>query len=498
MRVLTPHATAGQKIDSPPGLQELTSAVTDSCNGIVKNLVNLFPKGSQGRRAVVANVVTSSMACKLSTIVSVAHSLVLNYEYVRRVIKLRAEPSRISSDNHRLHSSYTQIGQFEAQQILQFIRSESSIKSGQKARKYGETRYTEQTLSILYVKLRTQTFAMCLAEAHLDPQYAGAIPEDVTVHQANCWRALWRSQQAGFNMALHLAARFRQEYDDLLQGRESSKPYPTSTAEERSGGRFDPTSWTIVPRTWKTITRFLASYVPPDKEELAAQKRWKGISVLTETHPHTCPLCMEGPAHVNELEAVRNSLSNAPNDFDSLKVLAEFRALESKVAKYKRHLRQNEIQRENIRCKEQKCSKPGSQSGLMYRDYVSFYAPDGSKVRVLVFVLMKCEKPIYIYNIHWRADARGDVWTYRDALDHLAQRTSILDDLNVLYISGDHGPHFSCPKCFNYESDVFETSSTWGKRGGRGLDIKLEFLCSYHACNRCDGACMVVKIACWR
>ena len=481
-----------------PGVQELTRAVGGHYEGTVKKLVGLFPVGSQGRQAVVASAVKSSLQCTGETISSVAKALGMHYEYVRRASKLNAIPNRITSDNHRLHASYSTIGQLECQHILQFVRSETQIKSGQKPRKNGETRYTEQSMGSLYVKFRAESFAMCLAEAQMDPQYAGEIPTDVTVHQANCWHALWKSQQPGFNMVLHLTGRFRQEHNDMLESGEAAKLYPNSTAELRKDGKFDPSTWTIVPRAWKTITHFLAKHVPADKKDLAAKNKWNGISILTETHPHTCPLCTEGPTHVKTFEELERSMSTLPNEYESLKVLQEFRILERKVKKYKRHLKQNNVQRENIKVIEQECARYGSRKAVLYRDFVSFYAPDGSKVRVLVFVLIKGGKPTYIYNINWRSNGRNDVWTYRDALDHIAQKTSLLDDIDTLYICGDHGPHFSATKCFNYESKMYEQSSKWNKRHGRGLEIELEFLCSYHAMNRCDGAGMVLKVACWR
>ena len=80
----------------------------------------------------------------------------------------------------------------------------------------------------------------------------------------------------------------------------------------------------------------------------------------------------------------------------------------------------------------------------MYRDFVCFYGPDGTKIFVLVFVLIKSGNvdPLYIYNVHWSNQAGNDSYFYKDCLEHLLKETDLLDNVNILYISGDHGPHF--------------------------------------------------------
>ena len=132
---------------------------------------------------------------------------------------------------------------------------------------------------------------------------------------------------------------------------------------------------------------------------------------------------------------------------------------------------------------------------------VSWYGPDGSKVRTLVFVLIRSGEVTYVFNVNWTQDAGNDSNFYRDAVKHLVSQTSLLDNISKLYISGDHGPHFSSRKTFFFESTVHGLSKKWRARRKDGLEIECQFLASYHAFNRCDGAGMFLKWACmmwWR
>jgi hypothetical protein len=162
----------------------------------------------------------------------------------------------------------------------------------------------------------------------------------------------------------------------------------------------------------------------------------------------------------------------------------------------------------------------------MYRDFVSWYGPDGAKIRTLVFVLIHKGQPKYIFNVYWGKEAGCDTFFYRDAMSHLLGKTNMLDQIKTLYISGDHGPHFRSRRAFYFDSTVFELTKTWREESSglkkkkkknnkkikmkrkkmnsyslAGLEIECHFLPSYHAFNRCDGAGMFLKWACvkyWR
>mgnify|MGYP000494414702 CR=1 FL=1 len=65
-----------------------------------------------------------------------------------------------------------------------------------------------------------------------------------------------------------------------------------------------------------------------------------------------------------------------------------------------------------------------------------------------------------------------------------AKNPGAFDSFHTIYLSGDHGPHFSCLQTFFNESSF---SEKYGKR------LSCFFLCRYHAFNRCDGAGVVSK-----
>ena len=108
--------------------------------------------------------------------------------------------------------------------------------------------YTEQSLWRLYAKYQAECFDHYLPE---DTKYAGEIPAEVTVHEANCWHALWKASQDGFDMMTELADRLREAQQAALK-MGGAKLLDRSTKKLRSGDRFDPKQWEIVPRTWAT------------------------------------------------------------------------------------------------------------------------------------------------------------------------------------------------------------------------------------------------------
>jgi hypothetical protein len=73
----------------------------------------------------------------------------------------------------------------------------------------------------------------------------------------------------------------------------------------------------------------------------------------------------------------------------------------------------------------------------------------------------------------------ADVWEF--FLGHGEGHSGFLQRNNItkLYVSGDHGPHFSSARTLWNESTLFEK---------HGIVLHMFFLCSYHAFNRCDGA----------
>ena len=180
---------------------------------------------------------------------------------------------------------------------------------------------------------------------------------------------------------------------------------------------------------------------------------------MSKKDPHFCPLCDTGPANKLKLQTLESRSLDQPDLLESLQLLKELRELEMKVQKYEKHLKQLGIQRNFVKSIEVECMTDHTK-GVLYRDFISWYGPDGSKIRVLVFVLLRKGVPMYLFNVNWGKEAGNDTNFWRDGIEHLARNTSILDDLETLYISGDHGPHFSSRRCFYYESTLFESTKS--------------------------------------
>ena len=90
----------------------------------------------------------------------------------------------------------------------------------------------------------------------------------------------------------------------------------------------------------------------------------------------------------------------------------------------------------DIKRKEDK-RRRDSKCAMVYRDFVSWYAPNGNKIRCCVFVVMSGDKPLYVFNIQWdKHFGKSDAHAYRAALKHLLT-TSILEKVTKLYICGD-------------------------------------------------------------
>ena len=481
-----------------PALLDLQATNASAVMGCaLRKVVEIFPPRSQGRKHVVRAAVSSSNNQDRSAI---AKCIGVTKEYARRTVKL-SKPSVISSATARSRSGAS-IGDSEGRFIEHFIRSEASAKSGQRKRKGGETLYTAQSLWRFYGKYRAESFGYYLQEATEQAAYAGEIPEEVTIHEANCWHALWKSQQPGFNMMTELSERWGHVVQEWAEKGSCGVLAERSTAKQRSGGRFDPANWQIIPRSWPTLKTFMSTITSENTTVLKGNKKrqWKGINVIPAKDTHSCPLCDKGPQQKLQLENVRSRLHHDSNLQDSLNNMQEFRSLTKKVEKYERHLKQVANQRAKTKSLEEECVQDHSKA-ILWRDFVSWYAQDGTKIKTLVFVLIRKGIPIYVFNVNWNKEYGNDTYFWRDAIEHLCKETSLLDDISTLYISGDHGPHFSSRSCFYYESTLFRQTKSWRQQRKDGLVLRVHFLASYHAFNRCDGAGMWLKYACtwhWR
>jgi hypothetical protein len=100
----------------------------------------------------------------------------------------------------------------------------------------------------------------------------------------------------------------------------------------------------------------------------------------------------------------------------------------------------------------------------------------------------KDKGPLHVLNIHNfctdKDTQSADAYFVADVMDfHLQTKSDThpgtFDAFTKIYLTGDHGPHFSSAQTANNESTFYEK---YGKK------VESHFLCSYHAVNRCNGA----------
>jgi len=263
------------------------------------NIMSEFKPGAAGRSRLVATAMKGVTDRK-----AVATALGVTPKYAQKCVLQEGTSGGsgiISTVNGRHGLEFTHIRVYEGRCLLSFVTSEASAKSGQKARKHGVTLYTEQSLYWFYTKYRIESFHLFLLEAGMDPLYTladGEYPGNVSEREANCWHALWRSRQPGFDLEDVYAEREEVcRLERLARGTKACTGGRTETALRREN--FDPSSWTILPRSYNTVFNFLAKVshhnAPSFGLNLAGlPEAWTGIRILEKTDPKYCPVCETG------------------------------------------------------------------------------------------------------------------------------------------------------------------------------------------------------------
>jgi hypothetical protein len=248
----------------------------------------------------------------------------------------------------------------------------------------------------------------------------------------------------------------------------------------------------------------------------------KEFRFSTKVHPHHCVIHDTGPsleaaltnvatclqeanANLERLEIeIKNSLratEGSEVEGPNVQVLIEKKAEQKKLAeslmrkqrdlyndvqKYRTHLRQFEKCRPLVK-EVQDNLKPGE--CLIYRDFVNQYTSDGKCIN-LVLVLLWRERELQELNIlkihnvctdriHGGADSYFVAAVFKHHLE-----SALFERFHTIFISGDHGPHFTSAQTIYNESTFYPK---YGKK------IVCLFLCSYHAYNRCDSAGVEAK-----
>lgn len=469
--------------------QAIEGVASERCETVKRALhkvVTAFPPKSTGRQRVV------SLAASVMDRKQLAKTLMMSPRYISTCVRVVSNPGsvitkaspntedagettrggEVVSYGKKHGQQYSQIRGIEGELIIQFIFSHASSKSGQKERTTGwVTLTTEMSLGRLYERYRVELFSAYLMEAHQDPQYAtGEIPAKITKHQANCWHALWRSKQPGFDLTdvcIERVTECRQER--MTKGAASA--LRGEGRPKLTGSAFDPAKWVIVPRKWTSVTKFLG-----------IQK----IKVRSKTDPKNCPICEEGVGLEKRIERLRHKIGGMDDNLDRLVLQNELKTLEKKLARYNKHTLSLAKQRAKVRKLIEKTKRDPTRA-LMYMDFISWYAKCSAKIRDLVFVLIRGGVNTNIHNIHWGDGAGCDTYFVVDALTHLFKNTSFLDKILKLHVVSDRGPCFSNPRLWYFESKVHDLIMEWRENRTAPLALKRVFFTEYHGESSADG-----------
>ena len=505
------HTTPGKR--AVPGLALLVerevAARTAHLATALKTVVEKFPPRSGGRKHVVAHAVGGLPSGSRA---EVAALLGVSRKYATKCVtwvcsrKTMVDTSdAISNTNGRSGVEYSQIGTTEGRLLLMWVMREASMKSGQKPRKTGITLYTEQPKWRFYVRYKIEFFHLCLMEAHEDEKYwCGQVPLLVKVHDANCWAAMWKSTQDGFDMT-HVFAERQEKYrqDRLANGHdadmacmEPSKKGRIPTAEARSC--FDPGTWELVPRSYRAIMSFLSkvnhesgpSYglTHAFHSDAVGGVKWYGISILCTTDPKHCPLCENGIRHRLRLKELEGShTSDSINEtYEGLEAYAEILKLQKKIARYEKHLKSMSVQAAYKKELQRRCEKDPSVI-IVTADFVAWFARDGSKVRDLVLVLSRRSRKTYVHCINWGDTAGCDTHFVADAMKHVLLKTTLFRGVSVVHWFSDHGPCFDNARTF-YVTSCMHTATAKLRDDGVGIVMHTGFGTEYHAADVADGA----------
>jgi hypothetical protein len=184
---------------------------------------------------------------------------------------------------------------------------------------------------------------------------------------------------------------------------------------------------------------------------------------------------------------IQAAFANAKNRLQDLRTRAT--TLDKKVEKYHKHVKQFKVCRKAVQSQEENL-KPGE--CLVYRDFVNQHTCSGNKMINLVLVCIWKEESGDKFMLklnHFCSDVNSsssDPYYVADVFDfHLHEKdqhhSGFLSSFHTIYISGDHGSHFSSIATMYNESRMKFKYSSRPK-------IHVLSLCSYHCYNLCDGA----------
>jgi hypothetical protein len=251
-----------------------------------------------------------------------------------------------------------------------------------------------------------------------------------------------------------------------------------------------------------------------DKEFMQLVKD-RGIRWTKKNKPYNCPIHANGPLlelKKTKCVAAIDVIDEALVELARIKGLSsqqreekanlmtgravqknKLRKLDKKITKYKEHLRQYEVCRKALDDLAANL-KPGQ--CITYRDFVNQYTSDGKKMGNLQLVVLyrlipgTCLLQLKVYNFSGgKRGVRCDPYYVADVFDfHMKPKSAggsgLFEKFNKIYVSGDHGSHFSATRTIFNESRM---ELKYGKH------VHVLSLCSYHCYNLCDSAGVIGK-----
>ena len=482
-------------------VREQVSKETKDLRSALSNIMSAFKPGAAGRSHLVATALQGVTDRNF-----VAGVLGVSPGYARKCCaqeKNAGGTGVISTTHGRNGLEYTHIGVYEGRCLLSYVTTEANAKSGQKARTTGVTLYTEQSLYWFYTKYRIESFHLYLMEADMDPKYVQANwepPDSVSEHDANCWHAVWRSRQPGFDLEDVYAEREQVcRLERLARGMADAKNVGRVRATASSRENFDPSTWTIMPRSMCTMFGFLAKINHLNAPSFGLSLKglpetWRGIKILEKTDPKFCPVCETGIAFKLRLAKMKASYAEMDDNLERLELVGKIAKLEGKVAKYERHLVSLEKDREYISQLVRR-ARADHTIAILYMDFVSWHARCGDKIRDLALVLLCGKHRTPIHCITWGDGAGCDAHTVVDSLKHMFQHSSLLDGASELHFIHDNGPCFGALRTLYFTSLLHDLTLQWRSSRRNGLRVFTNFLTIYHGGCPSDGSGMCLKCA---
>lgn len=260
---------------------------------------------------------------------------------------------------------------------------------------------------------------------------------------------------------------------------------------------FDPSKWSLVPRSYKALMAFLDTVSSAHSPSLgfttdkALPAKWNGIKVLTTTDPKHCPICEQGVQQKQRLEALRAKHDGTTKTYNDLEAMAEMTKLELKVHRFEVHRRAIAIAAAYWKEVERVTMTVPNRFAVTM-DFVSWFARDGAKVRDLIFVILAYKLTTTVHCINWGNTAGCDTYFVADALKHVFLKSALFKGATDVDFCSDHGSCFDNIRTFYILSKLRSLIRERGD-GFAHLEPHTAFKTEYHGAGRADGAGAAAK-----